>query len=224
MILPSNSDISGYDSLVYEVYFGKAANAQRSTYVAMQTNLRNFVNYAKQIIKIGEINLNHEKLVLAAVSAMNGVTQDYKNYGYTDEEWSEYTTAVTAARAKILELKLANASKAARDVQARINQLPDKYRGEEEWAAFFEQLKRDYNLLSRSDKEALDITRYTAFRASYDSYGTGGDYDSDGGGTDNGSKKKDINSLVIVLPIVGGITVATGVVLGALFIFRKKGI
>ena len=223
MILPANPDISGYDSLVYEAYFGKAADAQRSTYVAMQTSMRNFVTYAKQIIAIGEINLNHEKLILAAVSAMNGITQDYKNYGYTDGEWGDYTTAVTAARARLYKLKLENASKTARDVQERINRLPDKYNGEEEWKIFFEQLMRDYNLLSRSDKEALDITRYTAFRASYDSYGTGVDDGSEGGDTNGGSKKKGkVSTLVIVLPIVGGITILTGAVLTVLFVFRKK--
>lgn len=213
MILPANKDISGYDSIVYEGYFGKVEDATRSGYVAMQSDLRNFVDYAVQLIKIGEINLNHEKLISAAVAAMNAVTQDYKQYGYTKEQWNSYVTAVTTARARLLELKLESASKAARDVQARINQLPDKYRGEEDLKAFYEQLTRDYNLLSRSDKEALDITRYTAFRASFDTYGSG---DSEGGNPANG-----INALAIVLPVVGGV-VLLGAAITVFLLLRKK--
>ena len=224
MILPANQDISGYDSLIYEAYFGKVADAERSDYVAMQTSMRDFVEYAVRIIEIGEINLNHEKLITAAVTAMNAITQDYKQYGYTDEQWTEYVTAVTNARVKLLALKLENASKAARDVQARINQLPDTYNGEEEWRLFFEQLTRDYNLLSRSDKEALDITKYTAFRALIDSYEPEAGPDDPGieNPDDPTTGKSKTRVLAIVLPIVGGVVLAGAVVAVVLFM-RKKG-
>ena len=227
MILPANPDISGYDSLVYEAYFGKVSDAERSSYVAMQTNMRSFVDYAIRIIEIGKINLNHERLVNDAVTALNGITQDYRQYGYTDAEWTEYTSAVTAAKQQILKLKLENASVAARDVQQRINQLPDNYNGEADVKAFFEQLTRDYNLLSRSDKEALDITRYTAFRALFDSYESGNNGDDDPGHTQPPEKpenpeEKSVNVLAIVLPIVGGVVLAAVAVTVVLVLRKKK--
>ena len=244
MILPANSDISGYDSIVYEAYFGKVADAQRSDYVAMQTNMRSFVDYAIQIMEIGKINLNHENLIISAVTALNGITQNYADFGFSDEEWAEYTAAVTGARAKLLELKLENASKTARNVQERINNLPDTYNGEADVKEFYEQLRRDFNLLARSDKEALDITRYTAFRALFDAYeaehSSGSDNPSNPNNPDNpsnpnnpdnpdnpsnpgSSDKKSVNVLAIVLPIVGGIVIVAAAVAVFVILRKRKG-
>lgn len=250
MILPSNSDISGYDSLVYEGYFGKVEYATRSTYVAMQQKMRDFIEYATKVEAISKITLNDEKLISNAVAALNAVTQDYKQFGYTEEEWNRLATAVNSARARILELKLETASKAARDIQARINALPDEYDGSAEMRAMFEQLTREYNLLSRSDKDALDITRYTSFRASLESYsgGSGGseehthvDADNDGkcdvcgedmetDGGDNGGQGSSSGSGCGGCGSVsfgdgmfgGGITLLCVIALFAVFAFVRK--
>ena len=42
MILPANADVEGYDSIVYLVYFGSVADADRSDYVAQSKHLIRF--------------------------------------------------------------------------------------------------------------------------------------------------------------------------------------
>ena len=49
MILPANADVEGYDSIVYLVYFGSVADADRSDYVAQSKHLIRFFDYATKI-------------------------------------------------------------------------------------------------------------------------------------------------------------------------------
>lgn len=48
MILPSNSDATGYDALNYLVMFGKVSDAERSDYVAMDKTLSDFIDLAEK--------------------------------------------------------------------------------------------------------------------------------------------------------------------------------
>ncbi len=170
MLLPVNLNISGYDSMIYEGYFGKAAAAQRSSYTAMELNLRNFIEYAEALVDMTDVTFDDEELIVDAATAYNGITQNYKDYGITDEQWNSYTEALTKTSAALKELKLSNASRTAREIQARIDALPDTFDGSQAQRDVFDQLRRDVNLLTRRDREALDLTRYNAFRTSMDSY------------------------------------------------------
>ncbi len=105
MILPSNKEIKGYDSLVFQAYFGKVEDADRSDYVAMQEALVNFLDYAKKIAKIEKISLSDEKLVNDAIAALNGVSQSATSYGYTEEEWNALVKAVNDAKSAIDAMK-----------------------------------------------------------------------------------------------------------------------
>ena len=51
MVVPSNANISGYDSIVYEVYFGELKDAERSSFVAMENSMAKFIEYAEEIMK-----------------------------------------------------------------------------------------------------------------------------------------------------------------------------
>lgn len=101
MILPANAGVKGYDSIVYEVYFGKVGDASRSTYIARDEFFVDFVEYARLLSEIESVTIADEKLVDKAISAYKGIKQDATKYGYTEEQWNEMVDMVYAAKAKI---------------------------------------------------------------------------------------------------------------------------
>ncbi|MDE7463682.1 MAG: leucine-rich repeat domain-containing protein, partial [Clostridiales bacterium] len=105
MILPANSGIIGYDSLIYELIFGKQSDAQTSNYVAMDENLSGFIVGAKEIYRIKTITLSDEQLVIDTISALEATTQKGTDYGYTAEEWKALVDAVYSARDTINAMK-----------------------------------------------------------------------------------------------------------------------
>ena len=105
MILPANEDIVGYDSIVYQGYFGKVEDAIRSDYVAKDANLSAFLNYAEEIAKIERVTLADEKLINNAIVALNAIKQDATEYGYTQEEWQAMVDTVTSAKKTLDDLK-----------------------------------------------------------------------------------------------------------------------
>lgn len=171
MILPSNSDITGYDSIVYEVYFGKVEDAQRSDYVAMEMNMIQFLDYAKQIEQITTITLSYEEVITNAMTALNGVKQDATNYGYTEEEWNHYVTLVRDASKVIARLRLENASKKAQDLQKTINALPEVFHISQ--LEMLSVLAQDLKNLKFEERNLLDLTKYNTLVASYNDYVNG---------------------------------------------------
>lgn len=168
MILPSNPDIKGYDSLLYEVYFGKVEDAERSSYVAMENSMIQFVEYANKIMNIAKLTLSNEELVTNAMTAYNGIKQDPTAYGYTNEEWNTYVTVVKEATEKIAKLKFENASKKVHDLQNQIDNLPEKFNITllEELKVMAEELKN----LKFEERNLLDLTKYNQMIASYNDY------------------------------------------------------
>ena len=98
MTLPVNSNISGYDSLVYEVFFGKVADATRSDYVAMDESLEKFLDYAKAIKAKTNLSFADEAVIDEAIAALKSTTSNALDYGYTQEEWDELVAAVEKAK------------------------------------------------------------------------------------------------------------------------------
>lgn len=105
MILPANEGIVGYDAIVYQGYFGKVENAERSDYVAKDANLSAFLDYAQQIVKLDKITFADERLINNAVVALNAIKQDATAYGYTEEEWKALVDAVTSAKKTLDDMR-----------------------------------------------------------------------------------------------------------------------
>jgi len=166
MILPSNTDVKGYDGIIYLACFGKVEDAQHSEYVAMDTTTENFINYATQIESILEITLKHENLINAAVAALNAMKQDYTQFGYTSARWQEMTVAVQNAKARLNTLKLQSASPALQKLQADILALPDTYTSE--LKATMDALKASIAALKPAEKVLLDLKKYTALLPAYE--------------------------------------------------------
>ena len=166
MILPANTDTEGYDGIIYLVCFGKVEDAEHSTYVAMDKNTTNFVDYATQIEGITDITVKHETLINAGVAALNAIKQDYKQFGYTEERWQEMVVAVQKAKARLNSIKLQSASPALQKLQADILALPDTYTGANK--ATMDAIKAALAALKPAEKILLDLSKYTALLSAYE--------------------------------------------------------
>ncbi len=168
MILPKNENVEGYDSLVYEVYFGKVENAERSDYVAMDKNLINFISYAEQLQKISVISYSDEALINKATIAYNATNQVATDYGYSADVWNSLVETYQKAKQDLFELKLAGASEEVRTLQEDIYNMSKKFSIDK-----LDELKAitaRINNLAASDKVLLDLTNYNEFVASYNEY------------------------------------------------------
>ena len=164
MILPANA-ADGYNGAVYEAVFGKAEYSDRSQYAAMDTNSKNFVEYATKIAALdGKIVLADEKLVNNAVSALNLLTQDLTKYGYTQQEIDTLTKAVKDAKAKLTELQIASAGRDFKNIVSAISELSDTFT-----ASMIATLKRINGEISTLTMEEQILLRETAEYAKYSS-------------------------------------------------------
>lgn len=183
MVLPSNSDISGYDSLIYEVYFGELSDAERSDFVAMENNMALFIEYAEQIMKIEQLTLADEDLVQNAVTAYNAIKTDYKDFGYSDDEWNAMVTAAQQASAYIKELRFSHASYEIKQLQEKINSLAGEY--DPAKIPVMEDIQARLRLLTGSEREVLDLTYYNQYVAEYEKHQNDQPVDPDPDNPDN---------------------------------------
>lgn len=168
MVLPSNQDITGYDSLVYEGYFGSIDKAMRSNYVAMEKNMINFISYAKKVQELNVISLTSESLINNAVACYKALTQNPESYGIDLELWTGYVKSVNDAKATLTKLKIEDAGQKVIAVQERIDSLPTEFRVED--LELLSSVASDINALLPKDRALLDTSRYDLLIASYDSY------------------------------------------------------
>lgn len=221
MILPKNTDLKGYDSLVYLAYFGEVAAAERSDLEAMDENMQTFISEAEKIAAIAKITLADEELINRAVSAMNAAKQDYTLFGITKEEWDGMVKTVTDAKATLSALKFERAGEELKALQARINALPDSYTAE--LRTEISEIANAIASLTAANRNLLDLSRYNALRPAYDA-----DINSDTPLPPEEPGKPDeqggLPVYAIILIVFSGAAVAAGVALGvAITVSKKRG-
>ncbi len=223
MVLPKNSDISGYDSVIYYVYFGAVEDATRSDYVAMEQSMKDFLWYGRLVEALETVTLNDEALVSKAVVALNGVKQNPQNYNISNEEWTKLASAVTAARERIVRLKVEYASKTIRDIQARIDALPDTYSDTEDMNALILALRDDIANLEMDDRNLLIQDKYTALLAAYEAAHPETPPESgDNNGEQPGDREEDGNGWIWAIVGVGIAIVVAAAVVTVVVILKKK--
>lgn len=168
LIIPDNADETGYGALIYEAYFGKVENARRSGYTAKDKNLSEFIDYAEELAGKSVLTIADETLINNAVTAMNALKQSGTDYGYSAENWQKLIDTVNAAKAKLGEIRLMNAGIKIRNLQERINALPETYNGE--GAEMIEALKAEIEALDREERNLLDLTKYENLLRLYEQY------------------------------------------------------
>ncbi len=207
MILPSNPDIVGYDSIVYLAYFGSAQEAQKSGYEAMHSSMINFMEYAEEIKALNNITLANEELINNAIAQLNMVKQDPTKYGISMDKWNELVEVANNAKQVLRKLKLASSTKALQDLDKRLNSLPTEFNVKdiEELRSIASELAN----LSRADRSLLDLTNYNQLMASYEAYRA-----------DLDSEVSPIVDSVNKVLIISSIVAATSLI--AMMIFVKK--
>ena len=173
MRLPKNETLEGYDSLVYEAYFGKVANAKRSNYEAMDKSMSQFIEYANEVVKLGgvdNVTINDETLVNKAVAAYNAVKQDPVQFGYTTAEWNKLYSAVFEAKAKINAIRLSQATEKVRTLAAKLtaDDFPTVFTMDK--LEFLKGISAEIDELEAADRALLDLTKYNALVESFGDY------------------------------------------------------
>lgn len=169
MILPQNDGVVGYDSLIYEAYFGKVKDAERSDYIARDENTVNFLDAFKLVpTDVNKIKLSDEKVIVNALTLLNSLKQDLTKYGYTQEEVNQMKKIVVDANQKLRDLKFASATKEVKEIQTLIDNLPATFDSTN--LSSLVSLSSRINRLELTDRQLLDLTKYNQIVASYESY------------------------------------------------------
>ena len=168
MVLPSNADISGYDTIVYEVYFGEVKDAERSGFVAMENNMAMFIEYAEEIMKKDLVTVTDETLVSNAITAYNGIKGNYADFGIEKTTWDEMVTAATEANTRIRELKFAHASYKVKQLQAQIDSLAGEY--DKSKVPTMQDIQAKLKNFKPAEREVLDLTELNKFVEEYEKH------------------------------------------------------
>lgn len=168
MILPKNEKVEGYDALPYEAYFGKASEASRSDYEAKDKSFNTFTTLAAKVKALKVIVLTDENLINNALSALNSIKQDPTKFGYTQEEWDEMVNVVKTAKARIIEIKLQNASDTVKKLNEEVKKLPTVF--EISNLTYLMDLNERINALKYEERTLLDLTNYNLLLESYGKY------------------------------------------------------
>lgn len=168
LILPANDKVVGYDTLIYEGYFGDIENASRSNYVAKDTTTLAFLNILNKVPAKDDVTLDDDAVITEAVTLMNALTQDLTIFGYTKDEVANMTAKVEDARYRLYELKRDIARVEVRNVQALLDTVSTTFdlSNLDELASLAARI----NALSRDEQNILDMRRYNELLSSYNSY------------------------------------------------------
>lgn len=167
MTLPANSGLIGYDSLVYEGLFGKVENASRSTYVAMEQSMVDFIDSAKKICSLDVITIAHENLVFNAITLLNTITQNPENYGIDSKVWDMYVAKAKNAKAIVQRAKLKTATNYIKGLQAEIDALESfDISNFAELSALSTKIKA----LKGEDRSLLILDNFNSVLGEYDLY------------------------------------------------------
>lgn len=166
MILPVNDNITGYDSLVYLVYFGSVEDAAKSNHLAKETNMITFVELARKIKDLDQVLIQHEDMVNQALTSLKAIKLNYILFNYSEEEWNSLVTTVETAKQTIQEIKIRNSKKQIRDVHELLETLPTVY--DASINNLLIDITNKLNELTIDDRSVLDLDNYNSLYAEYE--------------------------------------------------------
>ncbi len=167
LILPKNTNLSGYDSIFFDVYFD-LANKKTSDYEAMDSYAVTYLENVELIMSKSMITLQDSTLVSNCNLAYSNMTTDLTKFGYTEAELKTMYDAYISAKNTIHELKYKTASNEIKALQEKINALDTTFTISR--LSELQALAKEIDSLSTSDKSILDLTKYEELLASYNAY------------------------------------------------------
>ncbi|UKI49797.1 MAG: hypothetical protein L6U99_14570 [Clostridium sp.] len=127
MILPNNANLSGYDALTYQVYFGNVVQAERGSYEAMDSSMITFIEAYEKMKNVKVVTLTYEEIVTNGLTAYNKIKQDYTKFGYSNDTWNEMFELINNDSKLIKRLKLNTATTLVKDIQNSIDNLDTNF-------------------------------------------------------------------------------------------------
>ena len=168
MILPKNSEISGYDAIQYEVFFGSVSDAERSNYTAMNQTSLTYLEAMDKILTIKIVSLQDETVINKALTAYTNLSDDLTQYGYTQEELDNMYNVLVTANTTLRGLKYKTASNEVKDLQETINNLDTVFTISR--LSELNALASKIDNLKASERSILDLTNYNKLLESYQVY------------------------------------------------------
>ncbi len=166
IILPSNSDLEGYDNTIYKLYFDMD-NATKSGYISRDKNTINYLEKIK-LVPASDISLKDEKIVVEARTAYNSMKQNLLDFGYSQEEIREMNQRLISAEAVIQELKLAKINKKYKVLIQDIQELGSQFSlGKIE---IYTEIAEELREINNSEKAFIDTANVDSFKAGYEQY------------------------------------------------------
>ncbi len=178
MVIPVNADETSYGSIVYELFFGKVENATRSTYTAKEQALKDFIEYAKEIVKIEKVTLSDERIVENAMNSYSTIKQNPVDFGINEADWNNMVDKVTTAYNQIRTMKLSKAPQKVKDLQALIDSLPavpevhtiESLKPLLASKEVTTKIGTDLNKLKSYERELIDASKYNELVTAYSIY------------------------------------------------------
>lgn len=168
LIVPNNSKLNGYNSIIFEVYFGGIDNAQKSKYTAMDSYSVSYLEAMERIMNISVVALSDEALINTASTAYANMSTDLTKFGYTQDEINAMSDKLTAISKDLRDLKFKTASADVKKLQAKLDSLNPVFTIDR--LSELNNLAIELSKLTISERAILDLTNYNALISSYNDY------------------------------------------------------
>ena len=165
IVLPKNTDVEGYDGILYDLYFN-LDDIKTSDYEAMNKYSIDYLN--KVVLVPTDVKLSDEMIIQDARTAYNLVNQDLTVYGYEQAYLDELLENLEKAEAAWKKIKVERINKVYEFLIEDIKALGGTYSFDKisDYYAITDELDR----MDKNDKKYIDTTNVDSFKAGFDAY------------------------------------------------------
>ncbi len=169
LTVPANEDIVGYDSIVFEAFFGKLSDAVvNQGYIAMEQAMVDFLEYGAKVVDIDVVTIAHRDIIDKALTAYNSITQDPTVYGVDKTEFDGMVARVKEAKTEVMRATLVTASDKVKALQAKLDGLNTTFTVAR--LSELQALATEIKALKGEDRAMLIMDKYNELLASYEAY------------------------------------------------------
>lgn len=165
IVIPANEDVSGYDNILYQLYFD-LENMVVSSYEALDSYSIDYLNKVSLISD--DVSLSDEYIIQDARTAYNVLTQDLTKYGYSKDYLDSLYEKLVNAETKWNALNTARISHVYEYLINDIEELGSKY-DFNKINDYYSIVKR-LDIVDRHDKKYIDQSNVEAFKKEFDQY------------------------------------------------------
>ena len=165
IIVPANEEVSGYDGILYNLYFD-LSKLEKSEYIAIN---QNSIDYLNKVALVPEtVTLNDVEIIQDARLAYNLLNQDLTEYGYEIEYLNNLYENLVKAEAAWKELNDARINKVYKHLIADINALGSSYDFNK--IADYYKLVEALEIVDRDDLNYIDKTNVDNFKKEFEEF------------------------------------------------------